>query len=401
MTIKLKDSPLANELYLTKAEAINADLFPLQVVECQTCKHIQLKHIVNPERLFLNYVYASGTSETFRNHFGKFASELSSLMPGGLVLEVGSNDGTLLEALTQKGMRAIGVEPSQKLAEMSSEKCEAVYAGFLDKDLSRILQDKYGEFDFVVGNNVFAHIDDLVEAFKIAGNILKPNGALVFEVAHALKLVELNLFDTIYHEHMSYHSVISLEIFMRKLGFLITNVEEINMHGGSIRVFCEKSSIHRDLPLKVQEILHREVLAGLESADWMTDFNAHLGLLSLETKNSINAQSPNTVWFGYGAPAKAVTFINEFGLGQLGLIGIIDDNKGKQGKYLPVSGIKVVSQDEMESSLIPNLKPTEINCVIFPWNLSTEITLKLKSLSKYALKVIWFLPSYREVEIER
>ena len=133
----------------------------------------------------------------------------------------------------------------------------------------------------------------------------------------------------------------------------------------------------------------------------MTDFNAHLGLLSLETKNAINAESPNTIWFGYGAPAKAVTFINEFGLGQLGLIGIIDDNKGKQGKYLPVSGIKVVSQDEMESSLIPSLKPTEINCVIFPWNLSTEITLKLKSLSKYALKVIWFLPSYREVEIER
>jgi SAM-dependent methyltransferase len=400
-TIKLKDSPLANELYLTEADAINADLFPLVVVQCQACKHIQLKHIVDPERLFLNYVYASGTSETFRNHFNELASRLSSLMPGGLVLEVGSNDGTLLEALTQKGMRAIGVEPSQKLAEMSKEKCEAVYAGFLNKDLSKILLDEYGEFDFVVGNNVFAHIDDLVGAFKAAEKILKPNGTLVFEVAHALKLVELNLFDTIYHEHMSYHTVISLEIFMRKFGFLITEVEEINMHGGSIRVFCEKKSLREDLPIKVQEIASREVLAGLENANWMASFNAHLGQLYLETKNAINAEPPNTIWFGYGAPAKAVTFINEFGLEQLGLIGIIDDNAGKQGKYLPASGIKVVSQTEMESSLIPNLKPMPINCVIFPWNLSNEITVKLKSLSKHALKIVWFLPSYREVEIKK
>jgi SAM-dependent methyltransferase len=395
--IRLRDSPLANELYLSKEEALNADLFPLEVVECQSCKHVQLKYIVDPERLFSNYVYASGTSKTFRDHFTKLAEKLSDVAPGGLVLEVGSNDGTLLEALTTHGMRAVGIEPSQQLAEISKEKCEAVYTNFLDKELSDFLIKEYGDFDFVVGNNVFAHIDDLVGAFRIAQTILKPNGYLVFEVAHALKLVEQKLFDTIYHEHMSYHTVISLDIFIRKLGFNIADVEEIEMHGGSIRVICQKSTSQSELPPEVKEIFRREVLAGLDSSDWMHEFNAHLDRLSSETKNAIQGEPVSTTWFGYGAPAKAVTFINEFELDQIGLIGIIDDNPGKQGKFLPISGIKVVSSIEMESNLIPSLNPVNLNCVIFPWNLSAEIVSKLTGFSKYALKVVWFLPSYKEV----
>jgi SAM-dependent methyltransferase len=399
--IRLKDSPLANELYPSREEALNADLFPLEVVECQSCKHIQLKHIVDPERLFSNYVYASGTSKTFRDHFTNLAKKLSEITPGGLVLEVGSNDGTLLEALTNHGMRAIGIEPSQQLAEISKEKCEAVYTNFLDKELSEVLVEEYGDFDIVVGNNVFAHIDDLVGAFRTAQTVLKPNGFLVFEVAHALKLVEQKLFDTIYHEHMSYHTVISLDIFIRKLGFNIADVEEIEMHGGSIRVICQKTTSQSEMLPKVKEIFRREILAGLDSSDWMHQFNAHLDRLSSETKSAIRGEPVSTTWFGYGAPAKAVTFINQFELDQIGVIGIIDDNQGKQGKFLPRSAIKVVSHAEMESNLIPNLHPTKLNCVIFPWNLSAEITSKLTEFSKYDLKVIWFLPSYKEVGLQK
>jgi len=399
-TIKLKDSPLANELYLSKEEAINADLFPLEVGECESCKHIQLKHIVNPERLFSNYVYASGTSKIFQEHFSFLAKKLSELRPSGLVLEVGSNDGTLLEALTTHGMRAIGVEPSKYLAEISKEKCAAVYTSFLDNELSNLLLQKYGYFDFVIGNNVFAHIDDLVGAFKIAQSLLKPSGYLVFEVAHALKLVEQNLFDTIYHEHMSYHTVFSLDIFIRKLGFSITDVEEIEMHGGSIRVYCQKTIGQGESPSGVQEILRREVLAGLDGSGWMKDFNLRLSQLSSETKNAIEAQPTSTSWFGYGAPAKAVTFINQFDLDKIGILGIIDDNPAKQGRFLPRSGIKVVSHAELESVLNLNLNLTNLNCVIFPWNLSTEIASKIIRYSKYSLKVVWFLPSYREVELQ-
>jgi hypothetical protein len=169
------------------------------------------------------------------------------------------------------------------------------------------------------------------------------------------------------------------------------------MHGGSIRVTCQKSAYQSEMLPEVKEIFRREILAGLDSSDWMKKFNRHLDQLSLETKSAIQAEPMSTTWFGYGAPAKAVTFINQFELDQIGLIGIIDDNPGKQGKFLPRSGIKVVSHAEMESSLIPSLKPTNLNCVIFPWNLSAEIASKLTGFSKYDLKVIWFLPSYKEV----
>ena len=148
---------------------------------------------------------------------------------------------------------------------------------------------------------------------------------------------------------------------------------------------------------KAKDIFRREVLAGLDSSEWMKKFSRHLDQLSIETKVAIQAEPEGTTWFGYGAPAKAVTFINQFELDQIGLIGIIDDNPGKQGKFLPRSGIKLVSHAEMESNLIPTLNPTNLNCVIFPWNLSAEITSKLVGFSKYALKVIWFLPSYKEV----
>jgi len=209
--------------------------------------------------------------------------------------------------------------------------------------------------------------------------------------------VEQKLFDTIYHEHMSYHTVISLNIFIHKLGFNIADVEEIEMHGGSIRVICQKSTSQSEMLPKVKEIFRREILAGLDSSDWMHQFNAYLDRLSSETKNAIQGEPVSTTWFGYGAPAKAVTFINQFELDQIGLIGIIDDNPGKQGKFLPGSGIKVVSSIEMESNLIPSLNPINLNCVIFPWNLTSEIVSKLTGFSKYALKVIWFLPNYKEV----
>jgi hypothetical protein len=237
----------------------------------------------------------------------------------------------------------------------------------------------------------------LVGALKIAQTILKQDGYLVFEVAHALKLVEQKLFDTIYHEHMSYHTVISIDIFIRKLGFNITDVEEIEMHGGSIRVVCQKSTLQTEMLPKAKDIFRREVLAGLDSSEWMKKFSRHLVQLSIETKTAIQTEPNGTTWFGYGAPAKAVTFINQFELDQIGLIGIIDDNPGKQGKFLPRSGIEVVSHAEMEFNMIPTLNPTNLNCVIFPWNLSAEIASKLVGFSKYALKVIWFLPSYKEV----
>ena len=400
-SVKLKDSPLANELYPNRESALEADIFPLEIVMCTGCKHIQLKHIVDPGRLFSDYIYASGTSTTFKNHFSKLAEKIAILIPGGVALEVGSNDGTLLESLKVHGIVTIGVEPSEYLAKLSQSKCDFIYHDFLNETLCREILDKHGPIDLVVGNNVFAHIDDLMTAFKNATTLLKKDGYFIFEVAHVLSLVQNHLFDTIYHEHMSYHSVTSLEPLLRKIGLNIIEVEEIETHGGSIRVVCQKSLTKSPTSNTINNILTKERIAKLESDDWMQEFNDYMKVLFQETNAAISDFSENTIWIGYGAPAKAVTFINEFNLTSLDIKGIIDDNPEKQGKFLPVSGIGVVSKDELLRKLTVFPSKSEFACIIFPWNLSEEIVERLPVLDRKIFRAVWFLPTFKKRRINK
>ncbi|CAB4829411.1 unannotated protein [freshwater metagenome] len=395
-SLKLKDSPLANELYPTLGSAQAADTFPLEIVMCKSCKHIQLKHIVDPERLFSKYIYASGTSETFRMHFDLLAEKIANLVPAGVIVEVGSNDGTLLEALKNRGLITIGVEPSASLVELSKSKCNTIYHGFLNQELTKRILSDSESVDLVVGNNVFAHIDDIVDAIKNVYDLLKVDGYFIFEVAHVLSLVKNNLFDTIYHEHMSYHSVIALIPLLQGLGFSIVDVEEIETHGGSIRVICRKTSNLAPSSPNMDSIIAREREMNLDSADWIRLFDTRLKNLFTATQLEIASKESNASWLGYGAPAKAVTFINQFDLGSLRLLGIIDDNPEKQGKYLPSSGFEIISKGEMLKRIDEHPVGIKYYCIIFPWNLSDEIAEKLVLSVGRTLKAIWFLPYYKE-----
>jgi len=400
-SVKLKDSPLANELYPSRELSLVADTFALEIVMCTECKHIQLKHIVDPGRLFSDYIYASGTSVTFKSHFNKLAEEISKLIPGGLALEVGSNDGTLLEALKDQGITTIGIEPSEYLAKMSENKCDFIYHNFLNETLCRDILEMHGPIDLVVGNNVFAHIDDLMEAFKNVTELLRTDGYFIFEVAHVLSLVNDHLFDTIYHEHMSYHSVTALEPILRKIGLNLIEVEEIETHGGSIRVICQKSQTKSPASSSVINILMKEGIAKLNSDVWMQEFNEYMKVLLQKTNDAVSNFPEDTIWFGYGAPAKAVTFINEFNLASLNIRGIIDDNPEKQKKFLPVSGIGVVARDELLRELNKFPSKSEFACIIFPWNLSDEIVEKLPNLDGKTIRAVWFLPTFKERRINK
>jgi hypothetical protein len=211
------------------------------------------------------------------------------------------------------------------------------------------------------------------------------------------------LFDTIYHEHMSYHSVLSLSHFMPRFDFEIIEVEEIDMHGGSIRVVCQKVSSKSNQVRSsesVQAIIKREKELSLDSALWMDVFTRRLTELKTATVSAILEQGEGIQWMGYGAPAKAVTFINEFNLYELGITGIIDDNVDKQGSYLPKSGIKILSRDEMFRIIEVGLVNKEIRCIVFPWNLSNEIVDRLVQFSKFRIMLIWFLPRYKRAELK-
>ena len=402
-SLRLKDSPLANEIYSDHESSIAADIFPLEIVMCKSCSHIQLRHIVSPERLFSNYVYASGTSSIFREHFQQLAFRISQLVDGGKVLEIGSNDGTLLDFLHAEGFEVVGIEPSATLTEKCIQRGLEVHTDFLDQALSIKLRATHKEFDVVVGNNVFAHIDDLPGAFRLVHNLLSAGGFFVFEVAHSLKMVNELLFDTIYHEHMSYHSAHSLSKFIPEFGFEILDIEEISMHGGSIRVICQKvkgKHLIRESSEAVKELCHREVEAHLDTSSWMEDFEKRISELKSATQNAIVAEGPNIQWLGYGAPAKAVTFINEFDLSDLGIIGIVDDNVDKQGNYLPRSGIRIISRSEMITKLSEDEIESDLRCIVFPWNLTSEIVEKLVDFSKFQLELIWFLPEYKRMGIQ-
>jgi len=390
----LKDSPLANELFATKPEAIRADRFPLALVMCSKCKHVQLQDIVDPSRLFASYVYKSGTSRTFQIHFDDLAEAIVEKHGTGvLVLEVGSNDGTLLKSLSERGARAIGIEPSESLCLLSEEMNLNVVHGMLDEQTISIALPNSEKVDVVVANNVFAHIDDIAGALDVISRITREGGSFIFEVAHLQSLIEKSLFDTIYHEHMSYHSVLALEPFLGKGNFKIYDVEKIPTHGGSIRVFARKVSDESkfEASSNVERILEEEINAGLNSPELLVRLRDSISRIRENSSGILSDTEENYVLFGYGAPAKLVTFMNEMDLERLPFVGVVDDNIDKQGKYLPGSGIPIVPNFDLIELAKVSTKPLAV--VIFPWNLKDEIVEKLRPFLPAGSRAIWLLPS--------
>ena len=403
-SLKLIDTPLANELYKSKDSAKKADRFPLELVMCESCRHVQLRHIVDPKRLFDNYVYKSGTSSFFRKHFKDLANLIAIKYKekNGYVLEVGSNDGILLDELTSHGIRCIGVEPSSGLAAECNSRNLEVFAAYFDDKFADFLLTKYGKASLVLGNNVFAHIQELKRAFENVYKILDSNGVFIFEVAHLKNILTDGIFDTIYHEHMSYHSAYSMEKFATSIGFKLFDIEEISPHGGSLRFFLTKN-LSENVNSSVEKIIQEEIELGLNREKVLTKIGDNIVRIKDESEKLTDylIKSKHSKLFGYGAPAKVVTFLAQIGLEEIEIVGIIEDNKHKQEKYLPGSGIRIMSMEKMRKSLAEDFNPKNglITCLIFPWNLKVEIISKLADLLPKGSKVVTFLPDVEMVAL--
>jgi len=390
--LKMSSTPPANELYESQDNAKSCDRFPLILVLCNTCKHLQLKHIVSPDRLFSNYVYRSGTSSVFREHFQNLASLIASEVPtGSKVLEIGSNDGKLLEYLQENGLEPIGLEPSEVLATESQNTGLKVHQGFLDTNFVELFKHEYKEADVVVANNVFAHIADMNQAMLDIEEILASDGVFIFEVAHLLSLVKHGYFDTIYHEHMSYHSVFSLKTFLESHGFGIYRVQEISTHGGSIRVFAKRLPLESAFQNEIKQIISEEVSFGINSERVLGLIGDKIENLTSMATDVCSTFKGDEFLFGYGAPAKVVTFLSEMKLENLNLQAVIDDNPDKQGKFLPGSGFPIMSLDAVQQ-LISQAKGPVV-CFIFPWNLGAELINKLSQFMPSGSRAISFFPT--------
>jgi len=396
--LNLGSSPLANELYSDKESALKADRFPLDLVMCSNCRHIQLRDIVSPSRLFANYVYQSGISVSFHEHFKELANYISELSGHkGLVLEIGSNDGLLLGKLKDLYMDAVGLEPSIKLVELTTSRGLNAYCGFWDEKSSNEVIEKHGSPRVIVANNVFAHIEDMRSATMLISRVLEPSGYFVFEVSYFGDVYEKNLFDTVYHEHMSYHTILPLINFFKEFNLLVVNIQRKSIHGGSVRVTVAKD-ITSEVNNSVRTIITYEKELELDNIGILNRLKDKIDAKRNDVITILSKVEKSSFVFGYAAPAKLVTFLAVMGIESVNLEGIVDDNPNKQDFYLPGSGHKILPSEKV-LNLISLRQLESVYCLVFAWNIGPELLVKLRQNFPLGTKVIQFVPKVSSVEL--
>lgn len=372
--------------------------FNLYWAMCRTCAHIQLPVVVDPERLFRNYKYVSGTSKVFVQHFEEYADTLVArygLGPDALVVEIGSNDGTLLRALRGRMVSVLGVDPATEIAEKASDSGIPTLPVFFNATTACDIRRNVGPADIIVANNVFAHADDLAGMLFAVRGLLKRGGSFVFEVGYVADVIDGTLFDTIYHEHLSYHGIIPLVRFLDSLGFQVRDVESIPTHGGSIRVHCCDSEELIETPSSVLELIDRETLMGLvpgfddipdaiQKMEWRIE---HTGVLLCADIR--NAHKAGLRVAAFGAPAKATTLMYRFGLGADVIEYVIDDSPLKQGMYTPGKLVPIVPSSYLYTS---DTRPDVV--VILAWNFADSIMATHKAFLDSGGTFIVPLPHY-------
>ena len=364
--ISLGKSPLANNLVDNINDFDeNNDLYDLCLSYCEECFNCQLTEVINPDKMFKNYYYVSSTTQSFRNHFEsaseKYINRFNLIPFESLVVDIGSNDGIALIPFKVRGHNVLGIDPAENICKLAKENGVNTICSYFNDDIAEEYESKA---DLVLASNVFAHSDGLQSMTKNVFKILKPGGSFIIEVQHLLRTIEDGTFDNIYHEHVNYWSLISLNNFFSNLGYNIFDVEEIATHGGSIRVYVNEDKSPND---NVKKLLQREIDFGLNKIDTYYNF---FNIINERKKNLLDVlqklNSDGKKIIGYGAPAKATTLLNFFNIDNTMLEYVIDDNKLKQGKIIPNVNIKIISKDDGYS-----MKPDYI--VILAWNFYREI----------------------------
>lgn len=382
-------TPLANS-YLTKQQLKNPEPFvPLEVYKCQTCHLVQLLHVVDPTILFGRYLYVSSTSPSFRQHFVQYAATLKKrfkLKPNDLVVDVGSNDGILLKPLKDTKVRILGIEPASNIARTANQEGIPTISEFFTPELAKKLRRSHGPAKVISANNVFAHtdtIDIFVQAIK---ELLTDDGVFVFEVQYLGDLLKNNIFDIVYHEHVCYHHVHPLIPFFAKHGLQVFDVERQDVHGGSIRVYVQRQGGPHKTTGLLKKILAQEKSAKLNS---LAPYKA-FGNRIKKNKRALHAllrqlKRQGKRIIGYGAPAKATTFMYALDLNEKHLKYIIDDSSLKQNLYMPGTHIPIVASEKLYSD-----KPDAV--LILAWNFASPIMAAHQAFTKQGGRFIIPVP---------
>lgn len=366
--------------------------YPLHTKVCEFCFLVQVGEVASPETLFREYPYFSSYSSSWLAHAAEFAKEsirVLGLGSASLVVEIASNDGYLLKNFHNAGIQVLGIEPAHNVARVAKAASIPTVEEFFDLDLARKLAKEKGKADLLVANNVLAHVPNLINFTAGLKELLKPGGVLSLEFPHLLKLMEELQFDTIYHEHFCYFSLWTVERLLGKQGLKVYDARNLKTHGGSLRLYAGHPEDGREETARVCEIRELESSAGIDRIDCYAGFADRVRRLKRELLTlliSIKEDGKSVV--AYGAPAKGTILLNYCGIREDFLEYAVDLNPAKQGRFIPGTGIPVVSPQTIFTT-----RPEFV--LILPWNLQEEITEQMKGISEWGGKFIVPLPSPR------
>lgn len=365
--------------------------YPLHVYVCEKCFLVQLEEYESPESIFSDYAYFSSYSDSWLKHSENYCNKMASrfgLNQDSFVVEVASNDGYLLQYFVKQNVPVLGIEPAANVAQVAVEKGVPTLVQFFGTELAKKLAADGRCADLVLGNNVLAQVPDLndfVEGLKI---LLKPHGVLTLEFPHLLKLIELNEFDTIYHEHFSYFSLLTTVRIMEAHGLRVFDVDELKSHGGSLRVYaCRVEDKMHQVGPNVSKVLGDEERAGLSTIKGYGSFAAQVK----ETKFALvdfllaAARQGKSV-AGYGAPGKSATLLHYCGITKDLIAYTVDRSPYKQGRFLPGNHIPILHPDRIRET-----KPDYV--VILPWNLKDEIMQQLQFIREWGGRFVVPIPN--------
>ncbi len=376
--VSLGYQPLANNLI--KKSNDKCELYPLEVNYCEICHNCQLSVSIDPKKMFTNYLYTSSTSKSFRNHFidaaKKYVIDLKLNKKKSYIIDIGSNDGIALRPFLEMGFKNIlGVEPAKNLAKIANKNKIKTFNGFLEKkNLKKIKKNA----NLILASNVFAHSDKLKDMADCMFKLLAKNGTIIIEVQYLLNTLKDLTFDNIYHEHYNYWSLTSLVNFFNQFNAKIYNAECINTHGGSLRIYLTKNKKIK-INQKVKNLLKEEEKFGIKKFKTYQDFGKKVYKIRENViKNIKKLKEENKLVIGYGAPAKATTALNFFGISKE-IDFIVEDNKLKHNKLIP--GVKIPIKNKS------SIKNKNNALIVLAWNFYQEIKKNNQELSENFINI--------------
>lgn len=395
LVVDLGLSPLCESRILPEQLNTMEPFYPLRVHVCENCFLVQLDEYVSPGEIFTEYAYFSSNSTSWVEHARRYAEQMRTELDLGsdsLVMEIASNDGYLLQHFANQNIPVLGIEPAANVAEVARAKGVKTEVAFLGKNTAREIAASHGKADLLLGNNVLAHVPDINDFVAGMKLLLKPGGVITMEFPHLKNMMELNQFDTIYHEHFSYLSWFAVEQIFAAQGLVLFHVEELPTHGGSLRIYARhQDDLSKPVSSAAAALTKAEIDWGVNKLETYTRYTDQVQRTKRELLSFlIEQKNQNKKVVGYGAPGKGNTLLNYCGIRSDLLEFTVDRNVYKQNSFTPGTRIPILSPEAIEEA-----RPDFV--LVLPWNLRAEISEQLAYIKDWGGKLVFPIPALEVV----